>query len=287
MPRYYRLNGQAYGFGPLLTALPSIKTVNKAQELALKSAAISMLGIWGYRSGGTFNPDTVRLAPGEFWPMQATGGILGPDVSRLDPAGARQDVAKMLIGNLQDQIRQAMFDTRLPEYSGTPKSSQEIFARMRQSADVHIGAFGRLVHELMPVLVPRCAEILYELGILQTPLPIDMLLVATKVRSPMAAALNAERLSSIAQYFEIVAAMAGLPRQVDLYAKRDTALDRIADGMQIDKDLIPTAQERAETERAIAAEQDAQLAMLAAQEAAKQAPGLAARAAESDLAAAA
>jgi hypothetical protein len=47
----------------VLFALPTIKTVNKAQELTLKAAAIQLLGIWGFRAGGTFNPDTVRLGP--------------------------------------------------------------------------------------------------------------------------------------------------------------------------------------------------------------------------------
>jgi hypothetical protein len=68
--RYHRVPGEPYGRGPILLALPTIKTLNKAVELTLKAAAIQMLGIWGYRPGGSFNPDTVRLGPGEIWPMQ-------------------------------------------------------------------------------------------------------------------------------------------------------------------------------------------------------------------------
>lgn len=271
VPRYYRLNGEAYGFGPLLTALPSIKTLNKAQELALKSAAIGMLGIWGYRSGGTFNPDTSRLAPGEFWPMQATGGVLGPDVSRLDTPTGNVNVAGMLIGDMQSQIKSAMFDTRLPDYSGTPRAASEIVARMRQKADVHIGAFGRLVHEIMPVIVPRVAEILYTKGILRTQLPIDQLMLAIRVQSPMAAALNAERLASIAQYFEIIGALAG-PDQIELYGKVDRALELMADGMQVDKSIIPTPQERQAAEQRMAQRADAQIAMQAAGAMANAAP---------------
>jgi hypothetical protein len=46
--RFYRWPGEAYGRGPVLFALPTIKTVNKAQELTLKAAAIQLLGIWGF-----------------------------------------------------------------------------------------------------------------------------------------------------------------------------------------------------------------------------------------------
>jgi dihydroneopterin aldolase len=282
VPRYYRVPGEAYGRGVILTALPSIKTLNKAQELSLKSAAINLLGIWGYRSGGTFNPDTVRLGPGEFWAMQSTGGALGADVQRLDPASARFDVAKMLIGDLQQQIKQAMFDTRLPEYQGTPRSASEIAGRLRQKADVHIGAFGRLVNELMPVIVPRVAEILFEGGYLAAqPLDIDQLLVSIKVRSPMAAALNADRLASITNYLEMVASLAG-PQSLRLYANMEKVMERIASGLQIDKDLIPTDEDRKRLQQEIAQAQEQQVALMAAQEGAKQAPGLLAKAVENE-----
>ena len=56
-----RLFGFATGEERAWFALPTVKTQNKAQELALKAFAIQMLGIWAYRSGGTLNPDT------DFW----------------------------------------------------------------------------------------------------------------------------------------------------------------------------------------------------------------------------
>lgn len=262
VPRYYRVPGEAYGRGPVLLALPSIKTLNKAQELALKSAAIQMLGIWGYRAGGTFNPDTVRVGPGEFWPMQSTGGILGPDVSRIDPASGRIDVARMVIGNLRDDIKAALYDTRLPERQGaTPLSASEIVGRLRQKAEVHIGAFGRLVREIMPVVVPRVCEILHDFGYLNR-MPLDRYLVATEVKSPMAAALNADRLASIGNYLEFIGTVAG-PQAVPLYAHIDRVLNRVAEGLHIEKDLIPTPQERAQIQQQQMTQQAALLAMQA------------------------
>ncbi|GCA49296.1 bacteriophage head to tail connecting protein [Sinorhizobium sp. KGO-5] len=272
IPRYYRVPGEAYGRGVVLTALPSIKTVNKAQELALKSAAISMLGIWGYRAGGTFNPNTVRLGPGEFWAMQSTGGMLGPDVSRLDTASGNLNVAQLLIGDLQNQIKAAMFDTRLPDYEGTPRSASEMAARLQQRANIHIGAFGRLVNEIMPVVVPRVAEILYEFNMLPMVREVDDLLVSVKVKSPMQAALNADRIAAIANYHDFILAFAG-PEAKELYIKQDAVLDRVAEGFQIDKDLVPDDQERAAIVVQIEERRKQQMAMMMAAEAAKQAPG--------------
>lgn len=273
VPRYYRVPGEAYGRGVVLTALPSIKTVNKAQELALKSAAISMLGIWGFRAGGAFNPNTARLGPGEFWAMQATGGVLGPDVSRLDTPGANFNVAQMLIGDLQTQIKNAMFDTRLPDYEGTPRSASEMAARMQQRANIHIGAFGRLVNEIMPIVVPRVSEILFEFGMLRELRQPDDLLIATRVRSPMQAALNADRIAAIANYHDFVLAFAG-PERKDLYLKQDDVLAQVADGLQIDKMLIPDEAEKEKVLADIEAAKQQQMAAMFAEQAAKQAPGI-------------
>lgn len=245
-PRYYRVAGEAYGRGPVLLAMPSIKTLNKAQELALKAAAIQMLGIWGYRAGGTFNPDTARVGAGEFWPMQSTGGILGPDVQRLDPAAGRLDVARLVMDKLQEQVRQTLLDNRLPDPEGTPASASEIVARLRLKKDAHLGAFGRLSREIVPVLVPRAMEILYEFGFLPNVLPIDELLISIEVNSPMAQALKADRLSPIMHYFEMVVATAG-PQAVPLYLDLDKTLDLVASETQVPTDLVPSQEQRDQT----------------------------------------
>ncbi|PZU23924.1 MAG: hypothetical protein DI589_06615 [Shinella sp.] len=272
IPRYYRVPGEAYGRGVVLTALPSIKTVNKVQELALKNFAIQMLGIWGYRSGGTFNPDTARLGPGEFWAMQATGGMLGADVMRLDTPMGSFNVANMVVGDLQTQIKNAMFDTRLPDYEGTPRSASEMAGRLQQRANIHIGAFGRLVNEIMPVIVPRVAEILYEFRMLTQMQDFNGLLTAVKVRSPMQAALNADRIAAIANYWDMVQAFAG-PEKAELYLDRDKVIDRIGDGLQIDKDLIPDEDKKKQIIIDIQQRRQEQMAAMMAAEAAKQAPG--------------
>ncbi|MCB1494074.1 MAG: hypothetical protein KDJ77_20090, partial [Rhodobiaceae bacterium] len=247
VPRYYRVPGEAYGRGPILLALPSIKTLNKAQELTLRAAAIQMLGIWAYRAGGTFNPDTVALGPGQFWPMQSTGGILGPDVQRLDPATGRLDVASLVTENLQGQIKGVLFDNRIDDKGGTPASASEIVARMRQQADVHIGAFGRLVREIMPVIVPRVSEILFEHGYLGPPMTIDEYLVAMEVQSPMQAALNASKLTAVANYLEFAASIAG-PERLKFYAHLDRIMELVRKGLQVPLEAVPTDAERRQYE---------------------------------------
>jgi hypothetical protein len=268
--RFYRWPGEAYGRGPVLFALPTIKTVNKAQELTLKAAAIQLLGIWGFRAGGTFNPDTVRVGPGEFWPMQSTGGILGPDVQRLDTATARFDVAKMIIGDGQRQIREALLDTRIFDDGGTPDSASQVAATVAQNANVHVGAYGRLNMEGVGVIVPRAMEILAEWKLLPALMSFNALLTSMYINSPMAAALKADQLKASVNYYQIVAATVGQDR-VNEYISVDRYLDRTRAGLLVPTDIVTTP---AEQKAAQDANAQRQAAAVAAEAAVKAAPNL-------------
>ncbi len=257
---YYRVPGEARGRGPIMLALPSLKTLNKAQELALRSAAIQMLGIWGYRAGGTFNPDTVNVGAGEFWPMQSTGGMLGPDVQRLDPASGRLDIGRMVIEGMQGQVREALFDTRLPPETGTPRSASEIAARVRQNARVHLNGFQRLWRSIHPVIVPRCAEILYEFGYMPPLMNFNELMVSVSVRSPIVAQMKADQLVNLASYVEMMMGFVG-PQALDEHLLIDDTADQLADAFALPKNLVPTADARKATREAKAQQmQQAQLA---------------------------
>lgn len=269
--RFYRWPGEAYGRGPVLFALPTIKTANKAQELALKAAAIQLLGIWGFRAGGTFNPDTVRVGPGEFWPMQSTGGILGPDVQRLDPAGGRLDIARMVISNQQSQIREALLDTRVFDDGGTPASASEMALIASQNAKVHLGAYGRLNRELVAVCVPRTMEILNEWKLLPNLMSFNELLVTMHINSPMAAALKADELQASVNYYQVVAATVGADRVNEKIAI-DRYLDRTRAGLLVPPDIVTTPEEE---KAAIKQNTERQALQLAAAMAEKAAPQLA------------
>ncbi|MCW5697914.1 MAG: hypothetical protein KIS96_14435 [Bauldia sp.] len=258
--RFYRLPGEAYGRGPVLFALPTIRTANKAQELTLKAFAIQMLGIWGYRAGGTFNPDTVRVGPGEFWPMQSTGGVLGPDAMRLDTASGRVDLARLVIPQLQTQIREALLDTRIFDDGGTPPSASEMALRAAQNAKVHLGAYGRLNRETVAVIVPRAMEILNEWRLLPNLMTFNELLMSMYINSPMAAALKADELSASVNYWQLTASVVG-PERVPEKISEARFLDRARRTMLVPPDIATTPEEE---KAAIAAlQQQRELAVLA------------------------
>jgi hypothetical protein len=266
--RYHKVPGEAYGRGPGMLALPTAKTINKAVELMLKAAAIQMLGIWAYRPGGAFNPSTARFAPGAFWPMNSTGGVIGPDVTRLDPASARMDVAQLITSELRLQLQAAMNDDRLPDKGATPVSATEVMARMKRVTQNYLGAYGRLVNDTIPPLVRRVMEILHKRKLIKTKIRIDTLLIAIDVQSPMASMMKAQGLSQVFEFLQIVASLKG-PQAIELLVKLDDLLRDAAQRMGVPAEFVMTADETKALEDKLAA---AAAQMAAAQQLAAQAP---------------
>ena len=247
-PRYHRVPGETYGRGPILLAMPAIKTVNKAQELTLKSAAIQMLGIWGYRPGGTFNPDTARIAPGAWWAMSSTGGVMGPDVQRMDTGTGNVQIGQLISQDLRQRIQVILNDDRLPDKSGsTPISASEVVARMAKVKANYIGAFGRLINEIIPVIVPRVMEILYDAHLLDTDLRPNQLFVQTKATSPMAEAMKINHLQPLMQILQLIEALQMDPNR---FFKIDDLIDQIIADLNIEAKFRRTAAERADVDKA-------------------------------------
>lgn len=243
--RYFKIPGETHGRGPILLAIPTVKTLNRAMELALKNFALAMLGIWGFRPGGTFNPDTVSKAPGAFWPMGSTGGVMGPDVFRIDTAGGRADMSQIVIQELRTQIQAALHDEHLPDGGATPRSATEVMARMARIKQNYVGAFGRLIHEVIPVVVRRAVEILYRLGLITVDLSIDQLLVSIDVISPLAQALKADAHKTTVEAMQFVVALEG-PQGLARRFKLDEIIPEMIKDLGVESEYVRTAKELAQ-----------------------------------------
>lgn len=250
--RYHKVPGEAYGRGPGMLALPTAKTLNKAVELLLKAAAIQMLGIWAYRPGGAFNPSTARFQPGAFWPMGSTGGVLGADVTRLDPATARMDVAQLITSELRLQLQAAMNDDKLPDKGATPVSATEVMARMKRISQNYLGAYGRITNDTIPPLVRRVMEILDKKKLLPRTIKLDTLLVAIDITSPMASMMKAQGLAQALDFLQIVASLKG-PQAIELLVKLDDFLRDLGERMGVPAAFLMTETETKQLEAKLAA----------------------------------
>ncbi|MEL6288568.1 MAG: portal protein [Pseudomonadota bacterium] len=256
--RFLRVPGEVYGRGPGMFMLPSVRTLNKARELALKQAAYALLGLWVARDDGVFNPDTATMAPGAILTVANGPGPLGQVIKRL-PMGDGFDVSMFVVDDERMQIKQAGFDNALPPEAGAVRSPTEILERKEKLAQDYGGIYGRLVMEVVRPTVQRTLDLLGKRGFLEIPhLTLDQLVYRVVVRSPVAAAQQASAVRAYVEWLEILGLAIGQENLRFLPRVQEAMID-IARNLQIDERLIPSLDEIQKMEQQLAALAQAQM----------------------------
>lgn len=147
---FSRVAGEAMGRGPVMMALPDIKTINKVVELVLEHADLQLSGVWLYDDDGVINPDTAVLEPGALIPRVPGGKGL----ENVTPSGDMRS-AQMQMEGLRASIREALYVNDLGDLSRTPRSATEVAQRTADRARRLSGAYGRLLMEFLFPLVSR------------------------------------------------------------------------------------------------------------------------------------
>lgn len=159
--RWSVASGELYGRGPVLRALPDIKTVNKVVELVLKNATIAVSGIWQADDDGVINLSNINLTPGAIIPKAVGSSGLTPLTS-----GANFDVSQIILKDLRERIRHALLADRLGLLSEKEMTATEIMARNADMMRILGATYGRLLHEFIRPLVERGLQILSRRGVI-------------------------------------------------------------------------------------------------------------------------
>jgi hypothetical protein len=159
--RWAVASGEQYGMGPVLRALPDIKTANKVVELVLKNATIAVSGIWQADDDGVINLNNINLTPGAIIPKAVGSSGLTPLAS-----GANFDVSQIILKDLRDRIRHTMLADRLGLLSDKEMTATEILARNADMMRILGATYGRLLHEFIRPLCDRGLQILSRRGII-------------------------------------------------------------------------------------------------------------------------
>lgn len=155
-------SGELYGRGPVLRALPDIKTANKVVELVLKNATIAVSGIWQADDDGVINLNNINLTPGAIIPKAVGSSGLTPLAS-----GANFDVSQLVLKDLRERIRHALLADRLGLLSEKEMTATEIMARNADMMRILGATYGRLLHEFIRPLCDRGLQILSRRGLIE------------------------------------------------------------------------------------------------------------------------
>lgn len=258
-PRYFKLPGETFGRGPAMLVTPTVKALNTGKMLTLQSAAIALMGIYTAVDDGVFNPDNFVTAPGAVNKVGSNGGPRGASIQRF--ADPRLDLTQMIFKDMGMEIQMGMNDQSLPLDGAAVRSATEILERVKRLASDHMGAYGRLIMEIVVPAVSRVMEIAGDSGQLGTTVNIDRLFVDIHVSSPMALAREAERMQKLTQYVDLcIHLLQSKQLGLDRYAKTDLMAMDIARNLGVPERYLPSDDDRAQQDQQAQAQQAAAMA---------------------------
>lgn len=211
--RWMKAPGEVYGRGPVMKALPDIRTANKVVELILKNASIAATGIWQAEDDGVLNPATIRLVPGAIIPK-------APGSSGLTPLAApgKFDVSQLVLEDLRRNIRGALLADRISLANGSSMTATEVLERSAQTARLLGATYGRLQAELLTPLIARALGILRRRGEVP-PISLDGREVRLTYQSPLARIQGRADAANTLLFLQSVSGMgAEAAKQVDIPA---------------------------------------------------------------------
>lgn len=207
-PRYSKLPGENRGRGPVLFALPDIRTANKIVELTLRAAAIAVGGIYTATENGVKGP--VRIKPLAVMQVRSNaGGANGPSLQRLDTP-QRIDFGEILLEKLHENIKKVLGDHSLPPEAGPIRTATEFVQRARELVGDQAGGLGRLYSEFVIPATQRVIDILERQQLLATDgLTIDQFLIEVRMLSPLAKGEAMQEVENIVRFVEMLKMMGG------------------------------------------------------------------------------
>lgn len=205
--RWMSLPGIPYGPGPVLMALPDIRTANKVMEMILINAALAMAGMYLAKDDGVVNTDTLQITQGGIITVASTGGGTGASLVPLE-TGRSFNVGQIVLEDIRAQIKKTLLDFGLPEQGGKSYSATEIMKRTQEMTQDYGGAIGRLINDVVVSVVRLTANTLARSGKIPN-VKVDQYLVRVQVNSPMARSQQFQDLQRTVQWLETSRAVAG------------------------------------------------------------------------------
>lgn len=250
--RWSTLSGETYGRGPALIALPDIKTINKTKELLLKSASISIFGMWTGVDDGTMNLNNIKFSPGTVIPVSSNeGSARGPTLAPLNPPGD-PNLAQLIIENLRGQINNMLFADPLGPIDLPVKSATEMSLRQQELSKRIGAAYGRLQFELLQPLINRVLDILDDLGLIDLgDFRVDGNVIAIEHTSPLARAQKEEEAMQLVRFMETIAGFYG-PEVLNVAAPIDRTAPELERLFGVKPGIVPSKDEFAKLGEAIA-----------------------------------
>lgn len=233
---YMRIPGHVLGRGPVQIALPDIKTLNLAKEMALEGMDMALSGMYQVEDDGVINPDTIEIASRTIIPVAAGSSGL----KRIDDTPDLRS-AEWLVKGLENSIRRTIDDDELGPVKNSPMSATEVLERSARRARRKAGPYSRLIVDLLGQTVQRVAFIRATQGRIKLP-PIDGRTIAVRALAPLTRSLAQDEILRTMRFFES-SNMAFGPQIAAMVVKQEDAARWLAKKYGVDPNLVRSAPE--------------------------------------------
>jgi hypothetical protein len=248
-PRYSKLPGENRGRGPILFALPDIRTANKIVELTLRAVAVAVAGVYTATENGVVG--AVQIKPYSIIKVRSNGGPNGPSLQRLDNP-QRIDFGELVLDTLHEQIKKVVGDNSLPTEAGPIRTATEFVQRARELISDQAGGLGRLRAEFIIPAVQRVIDILETKQILPTTgMKIDQFLIEVRMKSPLAKAEAMAEVESLVRWIEILKTLIG-DEGAAVEVNMERAVTMLADLMSVPMAARNTPEEKVAIQKGMA-----------------------------------
>lgn len=162
-PRWTVIPRSVYAVGPMLDALPDIRTLNKFEELELANADIAVAGMWIAEDDGVLNPRTVKVGARKI--------IIANSTESMKPltSGADFNISFMKRGELVASIRKILMADQLQPQDGPAMTATEVNVRVQLIRQLLGPVYGRLQAEYLKTLIQRCFGLAFRAGLFEEP----------------------------------------------------------------------------------------------------------------------
>ena len=235
--RWSKASGEIYGRGPAVNALSAIKTCNLTIEMVLENAQMAISGIYQMDDDGVINTDTINLVPGTVIPK-------APGSAGLQPirAAGSFDVSNLILNDMRNNIKRALYNDMLGDPNRTPASATEIAERMADLSRKIGSAFGRLQAEMVQPVLQRIIFLLRKQGRIDIP-TVNGREVKIKSVSPLAQAQSNQDIVSFDRFLELIQGRFG-PEVTNLLVSSEEAAVYLAKKFGVPDNLIRDVGER-------------------------------------------
>ncbi|BAV81147.1 head-tail connector protein [Vibrio phage CKB-S2] len=193
--------GEAMGRGPALTAMPTMRTLNKLESQLIynNDMAISPPLIMDTNMS-LIDPSNVRIAPKKVLPVNYSFDGQTSAFRFLEAQGAKFQVGENMKLGYQNKVRNMFALPMIGSMTDPTKSATEMNIRNQQALSKQAAMYGRLSQELIAQVVVRVHHILARYDIVPKELKFNGEAVSIKATSPLARVQDMADLDGLLQY---------------------------------------------------------------------------------------